>query len=338
MNKVLVTGGAGYIGSHTCLEMLKSGYDVVVVDDLTNSVEESLFRVEKLTGKKITFHQVNLLDKAGLSEVFAKEGNIDAVIHFAAKKAVCESCENPLMYYVINISGSLSLFEVMEEHGVKKVVFSSSATVYGDPDEVPIKEDAAIRPTNPYGQTKSMMEQILRDTGKAHGWSVALLRYFNPVGAHESGDIGEDPEYPNNLLPFVSQVAAGIREKVMIFGDDYDTPDGTGVRDYIHVVDLAKAHVKSLKKLADTEAATLTYNIGTGRGYSVKEMIESFREISGQPIKAEIGPRREGDVAELTANAALANTELGWNAQYGLKEMISSTWNWQSKNPRGFKK
>jgi UDP-glucose 4-epimerase len=337
MKKVLVTGGAGYIGSHTCLELLSSGFDVVVVDDLSNSSYESLRRVERLTGKLVSFHEVSLLDADALKEVFQKEKNIDSVIHFAAKKAVGESCQLPLLYYKNNITGSLNLFEAMKEHGVKKVVFSSSATVYGDPDEVPVKEDAAIRPTNPYGQTKSMMEQILQDTAKAYDdWSVVLLRYFNPVGAHSSGEIGEDPEYPNNLLPFVSQVAAGIRDKVMIFGDDYDTPDGTGVRDYIHVVDLAKAHVKSLERI-ENDCGSFIYNIGTGRGYSVKEMVETFREISGQVIKAEIAPRREGDVAELRADATLANNDLNWQAHFDLNEMIRSAWNWQSKNPKGFK-
>ena len=335
--KVLVTGGAGYIGSHTCLELLNAGFDVVVVDDLSNSSFESLRRVQELSGKVLSFHEVSLLDPDSLKEVFEKERNIESVIHFAAKKAVGESCEKPLLYYQNNIAGSLNLFEVMSEYAVSKIVFSSSATVYGDPDEVPIKENAAIRPTNPYGQTKSMMEQILKDLSSANDdMSVALLRYFNPVGAHPSGEIGEDPEYPNNLLPFVSQVAAGVRDKVMIFGEDYDTPDGTGVRDYIHVVDLALAHVKSIDHLSK-KSGTFIYNIGTGRGYSVKEMVEAFRRISGQKINAEVGPRREGDVAELLADASLANTELNWQARFGLDEMISTAWNWQAKNPRGFK-
>lgn len=338
MKKILVTGGAGYIGSHTCLELLKSGYEVVVVDDLSNSVTESLTRVEKLAdGKKITFHKVDLLDKDALNEVFIKEGNVHAVIHFAAKKAVGESVEKPLYYYSNNITGSLNLFEVMKANNVNKIVFSSSATVYGDPETVPIKEDARIGATNPYGHTKAMMEQILMDTGKATDWGVALLRYFNPVGAHESGTIGEDPEYPNNLLPFVSQVAAGIREQVAIFGDDYDTPDGTGVRDYIHVVDLAQAHVKSIEKLDTQDKGTLIYNIGTGRGYSVKEMIEAFRRISGKEIKAVVAPRREGDIGECTADATLANTDLGWSAKYDLDDMIASAWKWQSDNPNGYR-
>lgn len=335
--KILVTGGAGYIGSHTCLELLNAGYDVAVVDDLSNSSLEALRRVEKLSGRTLTFHEVSLLDIESLRGIFRDEVNIDSVIHFAAKKAVGESCKKPLLYYRNNITGSLNLFDVMKEFGVEKIVFSSSATVYGNPDEIPIKENADIRPTNPYGQTKAMMEQILRDTAAANkNWSVVLLRYFNPVGAHQSGDIGEDPEYPNNLLPFVSQVAAGLREKVVIFGDDYDTPDGTGVRDYIHVVDLALAHVSSIARF-DVMKGTAIYNIGTGRGYSVKEMVEAFSRISGKEIKAETGPRREGDVAELLADASLANKELNWKAAFGLDEMIATAWKWQAANPKGFK-
>ena len=336
MKKILVTGGAGYIGTHTCIELLNSGYEVVVVDDFTNSVSESINRVEELTGKSLSFYEVNILDKDALDAVFKKEGQIDAVIHFAALKAVGESVEKPLMYYHNNISGSLALFEVMQANGVTNIVFSSSATVYGDPEVTPIKECAPIHATNPYGQTKSMMEQILMDTSNAHEWGVVLLRYFNPVGAHESGRIGEDPEYPNNLLPFVSQVAAGIREQVTIFGDDYDTIDGTGVRDYIHVVDLARAHVKSIEKLNTKSGGTLIYNIGTGTGYSVKQMVETFRNVSGKEIKTVIGPRRAGDIAECTADATLANEELGWHAEYGLQEMIESAWKWQSNNPNGY--
>jgi len=336
MKKILVTGGAGYIGTHTCIELLNSGYEVVVVDDFTNSVAESINRVEELTGKSLSFYEVNILDKDALDAVFKKEGQIDAVIHFAALKAVGESVEKPLMYYHNNISGSLALFEVMQANGVTNIVFSSSATVYGDPEVTPIKECAPIHATNPYGQTKSMMEQILMDTSNAHEWGVVLLRYFNPVGAHESGRIGEDPEYPNNLLPFVSQVAAGIREQVTIFGDDYDTIDGTGVRDYIHVVDLARAHVKAIEKLNTKSGGTLIYNIGTGTGYSVKQMVETFRNVSGKEIKTVIGPRRAGDIAECTADATLANEELGWHAEYGLQEMIESAWKWQSNNPNGY--
>lgn len=337
MAKILVTGGAGYIGTHTLLQLLDANHEVVIVDDFSNSSEEPLRRVKKLSGKDFPNYVVDLLDKDALNQVFEKEQGIDAVIHFAAKKAVGESVEKPMMYYSNNITGSLNLFECMAAHNVKNIVFSSSATVYGDPESVPIKEDARTGATNPYGHTKAMMEQILMDAGKAHGWNVVLLRYFNPVGAHASGEIGEDPEYPNNLLPFVSQVAAGIREKVVIFGDDYDTPDGTGVRDYIHVVDLANAHLKALDKILAGGFGTLIYNIGTGRGYSVKEMIETFRRISGKEIKAEVGPRRPGDIAECTADATLANDELGWHAQYGLDEMIESAWNWQTKYPKGFR-
>ncbi len=337
MKKILVTGGAGYIGSHTCLELLNSGYEVVIVDDFTNSCAEPMKRVEQLTGKTLSFHEVNLLDKEALDEVFTKEGKIDAVIHFAALKAVGESVDQPLKYYKNNITGSLNLFEVMEDHGVKDIVFSSSATVYGDPAETPIKEDAPVHATNPYGHTKAMMEQILMDTSHAYDWRVILLRYFNPVGAHESGQIGEDPEYPNNLLPFVSQVAAGIRDHVTIFGDDYDTIDGTGVRDYIHVVDLAKAHVKSIEKLTQHDKGTLIYNVGTGTGYSVKQMIDAFRKISGREIKSVVGPRRPGDIAECTADPTLANNELNWHAQFGLEEMIESAWKWQSNYPNGYR-
>lgn len=336
MKKILVTGGAGYTGSHTCIAILEANYEVVVVDDLSNASYEAIRRVEKLAGRALKFYQESILDKDALEQIFQKEKNIDAVIHFAAKKAVGESCEKPLLYYQNNISGTLQLLESMKNNDVTDIVFSSSATVYGEPDEVPVKENADVRPTNPYGQTKAMMEQILKDTGTANGWGIALLRYFNPVGAHISGDIGEDPEYPNNLLPFVSQVAAGIREKVTIFGEDYSTPDGTGVRDYIHVIDLAHAHVKALVKLA-SDKKTHIYNIGTGRGYSVKEMVETFRKISQKEIPAVCGPRREGDVPILLADASLANKELGWQAEFGLEEMISTTWKWQSQNPKGYK-
>ncbi|MCH2208571.1 MAG: UDP-glucose 4-epimerase GalE [Lentisphaerales bacterium] len=336
MSKILVTGGAGYIGSHTCLALLEANYEVVVVDDLSNSSYEAITRVEKLSKKKLSFHKESILNKEALDQIFQKEKNVDAVIHFAAKKAVGESCEKPLLYYQNNISGTLQLLESMKASNVTDIVFSSSATVYGEPDEVPVKEDADVRPTNPYGQTKAMMEQILKDTGAAYGWGIALLRYFNPVGAHISGDIGEDPEYPNNLLPFVSQVAAGIRKKVTIFGEDYPTPDGTGVRDYIHVIDLAHAHVKALIKLKQ-DKSTHTYNIGTGRGYSVKEMVETFRKISQKEIPAVCGSRREGDVPILLADATLANKELGWQAEFGLEEMISTAWKWQSQNPKGYK-
>ena len=333
--KILVTGGAGYIGSHPSLLLLEKGHHVVVVDNLCNAPTESLNRVEKLTGKKVTFHQADLLDIDALREVLKKETEIDAVIHFAALKAVGESNEQPLRYYENNIGGTLKLLQAMQEFDINKIVFSSSATVYGDAKVCPITEAAPTQATNPYGQTKLMMEQILQDCAKANETlDVTLLRYFNPVGAHPSGDIGEDPEYPNNLLPFVQQVAAGIREKVSVFGDDYDTPDGTGVRDYIHVMDLADAHLKAIENMSGVKI----YNVGTGRGYSVLEMIEAFKRISGQDVPYVIAPRRAGDVAMLTADATLANKELGWNAQFGLEEMVRDAWNWQAKNPHGYKK
>ncbi|MGJ8671962.1 UDP-glucose 4-epimerase GalE [Rubritalea sp.] len=335
MKKVLITGGAGYIASHTNIELLKGEHELVLIDNFINSSAEALERVQELSGRSITFIKVDLLDSAALDSVFVQHPTIDSVIHFAALKAVGESVEKPLDYYTNNITGSLNLYSAMKKHDVRKIVFSSSATVYGDPDEIPVKEDAPIRATNPYGHTKAMMEQILMDTAKAEDWSVALLRYFNPVGAHDSGQIGEDPNYPNNLLPFVSQVAAGIREKVVIFGDDWDTPDGTGVRDYIHVTDLAKAHVKSLEKLANSSGIHI-YNIGTGRGYSVLEMVKAFSEACGHKIPYEIGPRREGDIAEVTGNPAKAKTELGWQAELGLNEMVESAWKWQSQNPHGY--
>ncbi len=345
MAKILVTGGAGYIGSHTCLELLEQGYDVVVVDDLSNASLESLRRVEQLSGKSLVFHEVSLLDRDALRAVFKKEGELDAVIHFAAKKSVKESVENPLLYYQNNITGSLVLCEVMQEFGLSRIVFSSSATVYGTNGEMPLREGAQTGAVNPYGQTKLMMEQILKDVGGVNAWDVVLLRYFNPVGAHASGQIGEDPEYPFNLLPFVSQVAAGLREEVSIFGDDYDTEDGTGVRDYIHVVDLAKAHVQAIANILTKEfegksgskGETLTYNLGTGRGYSVKEMIEAFRRISGKEVKAVVQPRREGDVAVSIADPTYSNEHLGWKAELGLDEMVRSAWKWQTQHPKGYR-
>ena len=335
--KILVTGGAGYIGSHTCLELLNEGYEVVVVDNLSNASRESLARVEKLTGKTLSFYEVDIMDRAGLADVFHKEKNIAAVVHFAAKKAVGESVENPLEYYQNNITGSLCLCEMMLEHGVSRIVFSSSSTVYGSPETVPVQENARIGATNPYGHSKVMMEQVLMDTGKVNDWDVVILRYFNPVGAHASGEIGEDPEYPFNLLPFVSQVAAGLREQVAIFGDDYETPDGTCIRDYIHVVDLAKAHVRSLDKILQKPQGLLVYNLGTGRGYSVKEMVEAFRRVSGVEIKAVIEPRRSGDVAVSVGDPSKANKELEWVAHHDLDDMVASTWKWQTKYPKGYR-
>ncbi len=336
MGKILITGGAGYIASHTNLELLDGGYDIVLADNLCNSSMEAVRRVEELSGRKIPFYEVDLKDIDGLRTLFDKEPEITGVIHFAALKAVGESVEKPLMYYENNITGSLNLYKVMDERGVKQLVFSSSATVYGDPESVPVKEDARLQATNPYGQTKLMMEQILIDAAKAKGWDVTILRYFNPVGAHPSGRIGEDPEYPNNLLPFVSQVAAGVREKVMVFGNDWPTPDGTGVRDYIHVVDLAKAHVKALDNLKLKKGVSV-YNIGTGKGYSVLEMIKAFEEVCGHSIAWEFGPRRAGDIATVYGDPALAKKELDWEAELGLDEMVSSAWKWQSDNPKGYK-
>lgn len=333
MKKIIVTGGAGYIGSHTCLSLLEKDYEVVVIDNLCNSSIESLERVKRLTGKNITFYNTDLLDLEGLEKTIGNEKEAYAVIHFAALKAVGESVEKPLLYYKNNISGTLNLLNVMLANGLNNIVFSSSATVYGDAKTCPVKEDAPVSPTNPYGQTKLMMEQILKDCAAANDWNVTLLRYFNPVGSHQSGEIGEDPEYPNNLLPFIQQVAAGIRPEVTVFGNDYNTPDGTGVRDYIHVMDLAEAHVAAIENMDMVQ----TFNIGTGRGYSVLEMVESFKTISGRPIPVKIGPRREGDVATLTADPSLAQKKLKWQAQFGLQEMVRDAWNWQSKNPKGFR-
>ena len=336
MSKILITGGAGYIASHTNIELIKAGYELVLADNFCNSSMEAVRRVEELTGKKLPFYEVDMRDIDGLRKVFDSEPEISAVIHFAALKAVGESVLKPLMYYENNITGSLTLYKVMAEKGVSRLVFSSSATVYGDPASVPVREDFPISATNPYGQTKVMMEQILLDAAKAQDWDITILRYFNPVGAHESGRIGEDPEYPNNLLPFVSQVAAGIREKVMVFGNDWDTPDGTGVRDYIHVVDLAKAHVKALDRLMEKGGVSI-YNIGTGKGYSVLEMIEAFSRVCGHPVPYEFGPRRAGDIATVYGDPALAKKELGWEAELGLEEMVASAWKWQSMNPKGYR-
>lgn len=336
MKKILITGGAGYIASHTNVELLGKNYELVLVDNFCNSVYESVKRVEEITGKKVKFYEADLKNYSELEKVFKSEKDIFAVIHFAALKAVGESVEKPLMYYENNISGSLNLYKCMMKYGVNNFVFSSSATVYGDPAVVPVKEDAPVHATNPYGHTKAMMEQILLDAADTLGWNVVILRYFNPVGAHESGLIGEDPDYPNNLLPFVSQVAAGIREKVVVFGDDWDTPDGTGVRDYIHVTDLAKAHVSALEKL-EKDKGTFIYNIGTGSGYSVLEMIEAFSKACGHPVPYQIGPRRSGDVATVLADPSKAEKELGYKAELGLEDMVNSAWKWQSMNPKGYK-
>ena len=337
--RILVTGGAGYIGSHTCVELLNQGQEVVVVDNLCNSSEESLNRVKQITGKEVTFYKADLLDKAAMEEIFSKE-TIDAVIHFAGLKAVGESVAKPLEYYYNNITGTLVLCDVMRNHGVKKIIFSSSATVYGDPAFVPITEDCPKgKITNPYGQTKSMLEQILTDLHTADPeWSVILLRYFNPVGAHKSGLIGEDPAgIPNNLTPYITQVAVGKLKEVGVFGNDYDTPDGTGVRDYIHVVDLAIGHVKAVDKLAQSEPDVRIYNLGTGKGFSVLQMIEAFSKACGKQIPYAIKPRRPGDIAECYADAALAKKELGWEAERGIDEMCEDSWRWQSNNPNGYR-
>lgn len=337
MAKILITGGAGYIGSHTALELLNKGYEVVVYDNLSNSSQESLRRVEELTGKKVAFYEGDILDKEALTAMFKAE-NVDAVIHCAALKAVGESVQKPLEYYHNNITGTLSLMGVMDEVGVKNIVFSSSATVYGSPEEMPITEACPKGAcTNPYGWTKSMMEQIMTDVQKAKpDWNVILLRYFNPVGAHKSGRIGEDPKgIPNNLMPYISQVAVGKLEKLGVFGDDYDTPDGTGVRDYIHVVDLALGHVKALKKIEE-KAGVKVYNLGTGNGYSVLDMVKAFGKACGKEIPYQIKPRRPGDIAACYADPAKAKEELGWVAERGLDEMCEDSWRWQSNNPEGY--
>lgn len=334
---ILVTGGTGYIGSHTCVELLNAGYEVVVMDNLCNSSEEALEAVEEITGKKLKFYETDMLDKDGLEEIFQKE-SIDAVIHFAGLKAVGESVEKPLEYYYNNLSGTLTLCDAMRRHGVKDMVFSSSATVYGDPAFVPITEECPKgQITNPYGQTKGMLEQILTDIHVSDPqWNVVLLRYFNPIGAHPSGKIGEDPKgIPNNLLPYIAQVAVGKLEKLGVFGDDYDTPDGTGVRDYIHVTDLALGHVKAIEKLKDKEGVSV-YNLGTGKGYSVLEVLHAFEKACKKTLPYEIKPRRAGDIAVCYADASKAQRELGWSAARGIEEMCADSWRWQSNNPNGF--
>jgi len=334
--KVLVTGGAGYIGSHTCVELLNEGHDVVVVDSLRNSSKVSLDRVRELTGRDLVFHEMDILDEPALDAVFAAD-RFDAVIHFAALKCVGESTEIPLVYYRNNVTGTLVLLDVMKRHGVRDLVFSSSATVYGEPASVPITEDFPLGATNPYGQTKFMMEQILRDVAVSEpGWRLVLLRYFNPVGAHASGRIGEDPRgIPNNLLPYVMQVAVGLHPFVKVFGDDYETVDGTGVRDYIHVVDLAVGHLAALREIASVEGA-ISINLGTGRGYSVLEVIAAAGKASGREIPHRIVDRRPGDVGECYADPALAARLLGWKAERDLDVMVADSWKWQSANPNGF--
>ncbi len=333
---ILVTGGAGYIGSHTCVELLNSGYRVVVIDNLCNSSVEALKRVEKITGKAITFYHNDLLDQDALDHIFKKE-EITAVIHFAGLKAVGESVLKPLEYYYNNLTGTLILCDAMKKYNVKKLIFSSSATVYGHVSSVPITEDFPLSVTNPYGRTKLMIEEILRDVFVSDPeWNIILLRYFNPIGAHKSGMIGENPTgIPNNLLPYITQVAVGKLEKLRVYGNDYATKDGTGVRDYIHVVDLALGHVKALSKLQE-EKGVFTYNLGTGTGYSVLEVLHSFEEVCGKKIPYEIEARRPGDIDFCYADATLARKELGWEAKMSLKEMCEDSWRWQVNNPNGY--
>ncbi|MCI6811125.1 MAG: UDP-glucose 4-epimerase GalE [Lachnospiraceae bacterium] len=334
---ILVTGGAGYIGSHTVVELQQAGYEVVVLDNLCNSSRKALERVELITGKKVPFYQADILDREALEEIFTKE-KIDSCIHFAGLKAVGESVAKPWEYYENNIAGTLTLVDVMRRHGCKNIIFSSSATVYGDPAFIPITEECPKGVcTNPYGWTKSMLEQILTDIQKADPeWNVVILRYFNPIGAHKSGTMGENPNgIPNNLMPYVTQVAVGKLKELGVFGDDYDTPDGTGVRDYIHVVDLAKGHVKALKKIEE-KAGLNIYNLGTGVGYSVLDIVKNFEEANGVKVPYVIKERRPGDIAACYADAGKAKRELGWEAENGIRQMCEDSWRWQSNNPNGY--
>jgi len=335
---VLVTGGAGYIGSHTCVELLEAGYEVIVADNLSNSCEKSIERVKEITGKDLKFIKADILDRAGLEEIFSKN-RIDSVIHFAGLKAVGESVAIPLRYYENNISGTVMLLEVMQKFNVKTLVFSSSATVYGDPAKLPIMEDFPLKATNPYGRTKLMIEEILRDLYTSdNSWNIAILRYFNPVGAHHSGLMGEDPNgIPNNLMPYITQVAVGKREQLSVFGNDYDTHDGTGVRDYIHVVDLSLGHLKALEKL-ETKPGIVTYNLGTGKGYSVLDIVKAFSKASGKNIPYQIVERRPGDIAACYADPSKAKKELNWQAEKGIEEMCADSWRWQVNNPNGYEK
>ncbi len=336
--RILVTGGAGFIGSHTCVELLNAGYEVTVIDNLYNSSEKAIDRVKEITGKELDFVEGDILDKDCLDRIFTEQ-KIDAVIHFAGLKAVGESVRKPVEYYSNNITGTLTLVSSMREHGCKNIIFSSSATVYGDPAFVPITEECPKGTcTNPYGWTKWMLEQILTDVHTADPeWNVILLRYFNPIGAHPSGMIGEDPKgIPNNLVPYIAQVAIGKLEKLNVFGNDYDTPDGTGVRDYIHVVDLARGHVNAIAKLADKEGVSV-FNLGTGHGYSVLQVVEAFGKACGHPVPYQIQPRREGDIATCYCDPGKAAKELNWSAEFGIEEMCRDSWNWQSKNPNGYR-
>ncbi|APT76119.1 MULTISPECIES: UDP-glucose 4-epimerase GalE [unclassified Marinitoga] len=333
---ILITGGTGYIGSHACVEFLNAGYEIIVLDNFSNSKPAVLKRIKEITGKDFKFYEADLLDKNKIKEIF-DENEIEAVIHFAGLKAVGESVEKPLLYYHNNITGTLNLLEVMKEKNVKKIVFSSSATVYGNPHKVPITEDFPTGATNPYGRTKLFIEEILKDLYISDkNWSISLLRYFNPIGAHESGMIGEDPNgIPNNLMPYITQVAVGKREKLYVFGNDYDTHDGTGVRDYIHVVDLVKGHIKALEKIMETTGVKI-YNLGTGTGYSVLDVVKAFEKASGVKIPYEIVDRRPGDVDKIYADPTKALKELGWKAEKDLYDMCKDSWNWQKKNPNGY--
>lgn len=334
---ILVTGGAGYIGSHTVVELQNAGYDVVVLDNLSNASEKALDRVSKITGKPVKFYKADILDRDALNNIFDKE-TIESCIHFAGLKAVGESVVKPWEYYENNIAGTLTLVDVMRKNNVKNIIFSSSATVYGDPAQIPITEECPKgQCTNPYGWTKSMLEQILMDIQKADPeWNVVLLRYFNPIGAHKSGMIGENPNgIPNNLMPYITQVAVGKLKELGVFGNDYDTPDGTGVRDYIHVVDLAKGHVKALKKIEE-KAGLKVYNLGTGIGYSVLDIVKNFEEATGVKIPYVIKERRAGDIATCYSSAEKAEKELGWKAEFGIREMCADSWKWQSNNPNGY--
>ena len=334
---ILVTGGVGYIGSHTVVELQNAGYDVVVLDNLSNASEKALDRVSKITGKPVKFYKADILDRDALNDIFDKE-TIESCIHFAGLKAVGESVVKPWEYYENNIAGTLTLVDVMRKHNVKNIIFSSSATVYGDPAQIPITEECPKgQCTNPYGWTKSMLEQVLTDIQKAdQEWNVMLLRYFNPIGAHKSGTIGENPNgIPNNLMPYITQVAVGKLKELGVFGNDYDTPDGTGVRDYIHVVDLAKGHVKALKKIGENPGLAI-YNLGTGKGYSVLDIVKNFEAATGVKIPYVIKPRRAGDIATCYCDASKAEKELGWKAENGIREMCEDSWRWQSNNPQGY--
>ena len=335
---VLVTGGIGYIGSHTSIELLEAGYDVIIVDNLSNSDIIVLERIKELSGKTPKFYEIDINDKEKMEVVF-KENEIDSVVHFAALKAVGESVEKPVEYYLNNIGNTLVLFELMKKYNVKNFVFSSSATVYGNPERLPIDEDCSLSVTNPYGRTKLMIEDMIRDICLAdESLNVAILRYFNPIGAHKSGKIGEEPSgIPNNIMPYITKVAVGQLPHLNIFGDDYDTQDGTGVRDYIHVLDLANGHVKALEKLSENPGL-VTYNLGTGRGYSVLDLVKAFSKASGREIPYKMANRRPGDIAACYANPEKAETELGWKAKYGIDEMCEDSWRWQSQNPTGYKK